>query len=492
MTFLQQMAGGKPIGTPQVLVQNGGFHDGLSTNRRYVATGYTKLIMRDITSSAPDAQRQLFLPPLNGKDSSGSTQVCNVSISQDTAYSSRCLFLDFGSTTVSTLTQSTYGIHEYLFVADFSGRTIAWFKCPTGESSWNYPKWSNAPVFAVASGCNSGQDAHAIYLVNLQNGNYQQVAQGTELEHPCLWLGEIIRFPQNLSADSLGAYDVPDQSLSQEQFAGKMHLFWKMHRTLNVAFIGGSQVENGIDCKQITGGLVAANLAITGSEVQTWAHLLPEYIIPNSPDLKVVAISATPYWLADSGGENTNVWTPGIVQSEGYQYDKSHNFWGSGLPDQFDSLMQITNAYSIPGFDSLGWGPPPCYGWQTISVMGGRTDWTVDNPVYISNFNIIARWVTELSAMHIHFIMINFPENPTVANTGYYLSYGPSKATGEAVMQQFKSLGANNPYFHFFDQWLDGNHDYDSLEFLNINHLCAAGAEKISARLDSLIHTFLP
>ena len=54
------------------------------------------------------------------------------------------------------------------------------------------------------------------------------------------------------------------------------------------------------------------------------------------------------------------------------------------------------------------------------------------------------------------------------------MSEGPSWPTGRAVMQQFESLGDNNPYFHFFDQYKDGNHDFDSLDFVNSNHLCVS------------------
>jgi uncharacterized protein (TIGR02171 family) len=493
-TFMQMMAGGKPSGSPQALVANGGFHDGLSTNRQYVVTGYTRLLMRDITGADSVPQRQLFLPPLNGKDSSGSTQVCNVSISQDTANPSRCLFLDFGCTTVSTLTQSTYGIHQYLFIADYTGRVIAWYNCPSGESAWNFPEWSNTPSFAAASGCNSSMDANALYLVNIQNGNYLQVAQGTELENPSLWAGTIIQFPQNLSEDSLGAYDTPDQNAFQEQFAGKMHLFWKMHRTLNVAFVGSSQISNGVDCHQLTGGLVGLNLGVGGAAITTCAHINQDYLILQAPNLKVIGMSTTPYWLNDSTGEcmSPPVWIPCIEQSEGYLYDQNHNFWRNGLPPLFDSLMQVANPYTLGTFDTLGlclsdcdgWGPPP-------PATSGSITWTVTDTNYIRNFNIIAQIAAELAALQIHFVMINFPENPGMKNTPYYMCEGPSWATGDSVMQQFKALGNNNPYFHFFDQYNNGNPDYDSTDFTNQNHLCTAGAAKMGQRVDSLIHSFL-
>jgi hypothetical protein len=49
----------------------------------------------------------------------------------------------------------------------------------------------------------------------------------------------------------------------------------------------------------------------------------------------------------------------------------------------------------------------------------------------------------------------------------------------------------NNPYCHFYDANLGGNHDYTNAEASDWDHLCDAGAEKFSRRLDTLIHGIL-
>ena len=239
-TILQQMTGGRPYGPPAVLIGNGSFHDGLSSSGQYVVTGYTRCVMRDLIDSW---EHQLFVSPYNGKNASGSTQVCNVSISQDLLHPDRCMFLDFGCPDqISSLTQSTYGPHEYLFISEFAGTTLSWFKCPSGESSWDFPEWSNVAQFAVASARNGGDDAHAIYFVNLASGASTQVAQGTELENPGLWIDNTNILPPNfqLSLDSLGIYDDPLLSGDQVPFSFKMHYFWRRHASLNAVFVGSA------------------------------------------------------------------------------------------------------------------------------------------------------------------------------------------------------------------------------------------------------------
>jgi hypothetical protein len=96
--------------------------------------------------------RQLFIAPFNGKGAQGSTQVCNASICPDSQYNDRCLFLDFGCPPpmVSSLTGTSYGIHEYLFIEEYSGSVLSWYHCPAEEASWDYPEWSTSGKFAVA------------------------------------------------------------------------------------------------------------------------------------------------------------------------------------------------------------------------------------------------------------------------------------------------------------------------------------------------------
>jgi uncharacterized protein (TIGR02171 family) len=491
-TFLQKISGGLPVGDPAVLTGNGSFHDGISPGGQYVATGYTECMMRNMTTGV---YNQLFVCPYNGKSATGSSQVCNVSISNDPEHPDRCLFLDFGSQNqTSSLTLSSYGVHEYLFISEFTGNTLAWYKCPSSESSWNYPEWSNKSRFAIASGVNYSGDAHAIYAINLDNKAYMQIVEGTELNHPYLWLDSIESSTQDsLNTDSLGIYNAPLLSSNQQGFSYKMHLFWKMHKNLDVVCVGSSQVLNGIDCNKIT-DLVSVNMGYAAVGVYTCLNIIRKYILPSCPKVKLIVMSSAVYWLGNSGGDGDNTWDNAIVNSKGYVYDMNHNFWQYSVPKNFDSLIYKAPYTVFSVFDSLGLALADCGGWGGDSPdlsQVGNWDWSITDTNYLNNFNALVQLINELAKSDIHLLMVNFPESPAYKNTNHYTRNGPSWATGTAVVEQLKNLENSYSNFHFYDAYNGGNHDYADSEAQNWNHLCPTGAAKLTTRLDTLIHSIL-
>jgi hypothetical protein len=74
----------------------------------------------------------------------------------------------------------------------------------------------------------------------------------------------------------------------------------------------------------------------------------------------------------------------------------------------------------------------------------------------------------------------------------YYGRYGPLLSTAEEIWADLRELEQQNPYFHFYDAHLFGWHDYQPKECYDADHLAEKGAYKLTARLDSLAHEFLP
>jgi uncharacterized protein (TIGR02171 family) len=484
MTVLQKMAAGKPVGDPAALVTDGSFHDGVSADGRYAATGFTRLLMRDLKSAE---QRQLFVSPLNGKSKAGSTQVCNVSISPDSSHSDRCLFLDFGGSG-STLIGSAYGVHQYLFIADFSGKVISWFKYPGGENSWDFPKWSTHERFAVATARNAADESKSIYSIDFLQNTCNKIAAGVSLEHPYLWIGEIPASSNELDVDSLGLYDDPLTYQFQNETTMKMELFWKNYPDIELVFLGSSQMSNGIDCSQFTGFRVL-NMGYAAGGILGLTTMVRQYILPNCPKIKLIGFSASPFWLNEKNGDVS--WNAGIAQSKGYNYDLHHNFWKFGKPQGFDAMIaQATHYYSSQ--EKCGLCDVPCQGWGgDTPSMGNNPTWSLSSQEVKNNFDTLQSFINEICALHIQFLVINFPESPAYKNTPKYSISGLSWQTGDSIMQKFKSFEQGNPSYHFYDAYNDGNHDYADSEAANWDHLCPKGAKKLSIRLDSLIHTFL-
>jgi len=164
------------------------------------------------------------------------------------------MFLDFGSSSVSSLTGTSYGIHQYAFISDFSGKTLSWYKCPEGEASWDYMRWSNVPRFAVACGSNDAGEPHAIYLMDLANRISTKLVEGVSLAYPSLWVGQAVTGgAEGLSLDSLGQYNDPPLSSVEAGLSIKLHGFWQVHNDLEIAVVGDSRPAYGVDPTRITG-----------------------------------------------------------------------------------------------------------------------------------------------------------------------------------------------------------------------------------------------
>jgi uncharacterized protein (TIGR02171 family) len=483
-TYMLRIAGGRPAGAPQQILEGGSYHDGRSNDGRFIVTGFTNLIMRDMLTGQ---DRRLFMSPFNGKGPTGSTQVCNVSMCPDSQSNGRCLFVDFGcfAPMVSTLTKTGYGIHEYLFIEEYSGAVLSWYRRPDEEASWNYPEWSNAGAFAVACARNDRDESHAIYFINLDDSSYCKVVEGTELSHPFLWVNkqDIIN-TDSLDLDSLGNYNDPPLDFSVGQFARRMHDFWRKHEDMRIVFVGSSHTANAID-PNFFSGTPAYNMAVEGGGYMYALSIIKNYLLNHCPSIELIGCDVIPGCLNLSF-----LYTEPGDHTKGYDYDKNHRFWETGLPANFENLVQLAPCPIDPRMDTLGMIRTLCVNWGGPDLSVSR--WTIDDPTCQSNSNIVKELARSLVNKKIHFLLYTTPESPNYRSTGIYGPYGASFETGKAIIAQFKALEDSFPsYFHFYDGNLDGYHDYADSEAADPGHLCHIGAGKFSARMDSVVHSIL-
>jgi uncharacterized protein (TIGR02171 family) len=488
VTFKQQVAGGKPVGARQIMISGGGFHDGISHNGNYATTGYTKLLMYGLTTQET---RQIFVYPFNGKNASGSTQVCNVSISPDRIFNDRCLFLDFGYPGVSSITGCSYRIHEYLFMSEFSGQTLAWFYRPADASTWEDVEWSNVYRFAVASSQESSGAMQNVYIIDLLGGIFLKVVHGIEIRQPGLWVTNVLTDTLGLSIDSLGAYNDPPLDLTQALFASRMHFFWPVCDSIQYAFVGSSHTAQSIDPHAFRQRRVY-NLAYSMCDPPTTCSMIRNYILNHCRNIKFIGIDFLPYFLGLPNGMN-NHFATALQISKGYQYDSLKFFWKAGLSN-FTKLALTNKPYTIfSNMDSLNLESAPCGGWggDNPSVTGGA-GWDTTSPNYEANMAIWESLILELNGLGIEVLFYITPESPAFAANGFFGPVGPSLETGKEIVAHVKQLETKYPLFHLYDAYQFGNHDYTNSDASDPDHLCAVGAWKFSTRLDSVISTFMP
>jgi uncharacterized protein (TIGR02171 family) len=483
-TLMQKIRNGGPEGTAAVLAE-GGFHDGRSGDGRWLATGFRLLKVRD---GSDGSQRTLFTAPANGKDAGDTSQVCNVSMAPDST--GRTLFLDFGFQGNSALTGSYYDIHQVAFMAQLDGKVLRWFNAPREDRAWDDLEWSNQVDFAVSAATDAGDRHGHLYLLNLRDSLATRIAAGTRLCTPGLWLGgkpETIP-SSGLDLDSLGHYDDPATDAYQEVFSGRMATFWRRHNGLELIFTGSSHVYSGIDPHQIT-RLKSLSLGYPANGWLGQEEWVRRYALNHCPKLKVLVMEVLPGWLRYPGGDFT--WLKQISQSRGVKYDKSHGDWSDGLPFRFEDLVaRAPNSTRYSG-DSLGFVPEAPGSWAGAPVYPAESEWTTDLPAYRENMERIEALAALLGERKVHLVLVNFPTNPAFKGTPYYGPYGPRQEVAKIVIQRFRDMEKISPYAHFYDAQDFNNHDYTDAEANNSGHLNAAGAAKLTARLDSLINGFI-
>ena len=103
-------------------------------------------------------------------------------------------------------------------------------------------------------------------------------------------------------------------------------------------------------------------------------------------------------------------------------------------------------------------------------------------------FKVLAQ---TLAARNMHLLVVNFPENPKYKQTDRIGYLGPYRTAFNQLSAWLKNLESQNPYFHFYDANMDGDHDYTDAEARDRMHLNYLGAKKISIRIDSLVAIYL-
>jgi uncharacterized protein (TIGR02171 family) len=483
-TYVQTIRSGAAAEPATILVDRGGYHDGISTDGRYLATGYTRLRLLDRREKSG---RILFTGPLNGKPPGDTSQVCNVSMAPDS--SGNTLFLDFGSNAVSKLTGTAYGTHEYAFISSPSGQILRWIRSPEDEP-WEDLKWSNHPDFAV-SGTTRGNSRPFVYLLDLKDSSYQPVLKGSDIEQANLWVGDA---PAAVSlSDSLGLYNEPSGSVIREHLAIKFSPFWNAHDSIEAAFVGHSRVEMGVNTGLIKSAK-AFNFGFSGADLYGSSRVIRDYLFNHCPNLKVIVLDPQMEFLYEPPGNGDWSWTDQVAGNKGYQYDRNHDFWKSGLPPNFPATLASVPQPQFSSVDPngwLNWWPGPDLGWNAKPAVVKGLDWDASDTTYPKNLLYLKNLVTEASQRGIAVIAVLFPQNPAFLSEGSYGLYGPKLTTAQKVVKDLSGWETEIPGFKLYDAYNFGKNDYSGADAYDDSHLNAQGAEKMTRRLDSLIASVL-
>jgi len=486
-TKMMKLSAGTPVGSPITIESAGGYHDGRSKDGRYLATGYNTLRMKNLESGE---SRVLFTGPGNGKNTGDTSQVCNVSMSPSTADPAEVMLLDFGYPSAGSVTQRPYAVHEYIFTCTFDNQVTRWFAAPPGYV-WSHPEWSNASNYA-ATGLEVSDGTHpSIGILNLKVGLYTQIAEGTDLLYPYLWIGNPDGTQTtDLALDSVGYYNEPPTISTQAELSWKLSLFWKYYGEIEVYFVGSSHIINGVCPVDITKHR-ALNMGAGGADLQTSLQLIRNYILNQGTATRLIGLEILVGCMDEINGDWS--WSTGIANSRGYLYDRDHAFWPDLLPEGFTHYVAQAPNYPPLTPDSIGgfYACSPAVGWGEPVAPVRPGSWTVDLPSCRNSLNTIDSLARILSYKNIHLLCMITPQSPHYRELGYFGKYGATLTTGTDIIKSLQAMEENNKYFHLYDAHQYGLHDYSDIDAANSDHLSETGAHKFSRRLDSLINEIL-
>ena len=453
-------------------------------------------------------------------------QTCNVSLAKDR--SKRTAFLDFGSGTGESFVGKKYGVHEYLLVADSTGKLVQGVGAPGGYV-FDHSEWATGRVNdnLVATLTNADGAHEKVVLVHLPEGTVSTLVEGDELWHPCLWIrgknengtGPSVRSlgssSDGLTGGSSAAVDAQSSSslnkiissfvldddsagfyvkcneFQEAHWSYKMELIWTYMDKADVAIFGSSRPHHGVIPSLFSDRFFVVNFASGHGNMHSTYYVAVNYVLPHYKKLKAIIldISFDRIYLTKLNSF-FYIYAPDI---KGYVYDANHDFWKSGVPEGLLERTQDVPKVSSYRANLTERGYMPlsgCSNWYANPRAPRDTAWYDTSLVRLDETFGYLSEIIELSAKKgIKVIGVEFPQNPNYKKVNAYGKYGLRYTDAPKILERVRALEKKYSNFMFFDQHKMGEHDY--LEGMNYDddHLCRAGAEQMTHRLDSLLKT---
>lgn len=156
----------QPVGDPELIVEHG-YAGGISTDGRYLATGF-------MIPCAYDRKTGRLSAPIGTvlREPGHSNQCCCCSVSPDDT--GRFMVLRWP--------------HERITLFSFDGGLRTDFPVPDGKEEWQTPEWSTNPDFFAGVGMN--QDLiYDIFLARISDKQYLQISTDGGYVHAHPWVG---------------------------------------------------------------------------------------------------------------------------------------------------------------------------------------------------------------------------------------------------------------------------------------------------------------
>ena len=462
-------------------VADGAYHGGISEDWKLAVTGARVLRAKRAEagkSLAETAGDELWY---NGE------QACNASLSQDGT--KRTLFLDFEGKTGQKFAGREYGTHEMLLVADSLGNLVQGVPAPSSYE-FDHTEWVKREDKVVATLLDRNGVHRKIVLVDLKDSSVTELAEGSDITYPDLWMGDAI--PETgkgaLSPDSAGVYMLAGGSMEMSFYRYKLELLWRYRDSADVVVLGSSRSLSAVDPTSMK-DFFAVNLSQTPNSMALTRDFFERYVLGNVKNLRYLVVSLDiDFWWTNSTSDN--FFYDRYKLYSGFVYDENHNYWKD---DRNAKILEYTEAAlgsedadkilfhrGLFSTEGIGWNDKP-------SLLHDST-WNSDNPrLFEDNLEILEHIVKVAAENGIEVVGIIFPQNPAYAQTGSYGRYGLKRSEAPELIGRIAALEKEYANFHLMDENRMGKHDYAASMSANDDHLTRSGGHVLSLRLDSLL-----
>ena len=474
------------FGVPQKLF-DGAYHGGVSSDGKLAVTGASKLRAHIVDSTGAFVDTVWY----------GGEQACNASLARDG--SKRTLFLDFGGQTGRDFVGLDYGTHDRLLIVDSTGKLVEAVGIPEGYT-FDHTEWvhdatkRSGEKFVVTSAANIEGKHGWVLLVDVTDSSMLALVEGEEIWHPALWTQEAgSALKTNLDLDSAGVYCSLGAGEPPYMMRYKLELLWTYRDMANVVIVGSSRPLEGLVPALFSEDYFVINMANVPNMVYGSKYLFENYILPHVKNLKYLVISLDIDLWFHSERSDYNFFFNEYKKYPGYVYDENHNFWQDSVPTGLAEVVQSSfgsDFYAGYFRDEMGYVRFNAIPWEDLPVVEYDSTWMdFASENYYESFAHLEEIIEMAESRDIYVVGIVFPQNPNFQKTGSFGRYGPRRSEAPALLQGIADLSKKHPNFIFMDENKMGNHDFLGEVSNDKDHLAYPGAIKMTAKVDSVLHT---
>ena len=291
----------------------------------------------------------------------------------------------------------------------------------------------------------------------------------------------------DLDKDSAGIYLNSVYNVGYGIMRSNMELLWKYHDKANVVVLGSSRPLDGIIPKQFNEKFFVLNLAHTPNSIYSSKFYLDHYVYPHIKNLRYIILSIDYDLWRYGPTTDHNFFFSNYTKFPGYIYDKNHNYWADGIPE---NLAQVTeDGYKDVNTDGLienmgFWSTETCNGWRNTC----SNDSTIlKGAILESAMNSLTELIQTADAQNLYVIGVIFPVSPQYKDSGRFACYGTRRSLADSLTNVLTEMQQQYPHFILMDENKMGDHDYTDAMAADNQHLCPVGAAQLTHRVDSLL-----